>query len=129
MKKQIEQVKEFHKAFDIPILNDPDFIPIERSIMRQRILEEEVRELQVAVLSEDMTEVADALVDAMYILIGTAHEYGLANILEEYFDEVHKSNMTKLDENGKPIYRKDGKVIKGPNFIVPDLKSIVERND
>jgi len=75
----------------------------------------------------DIVEVADALGDMMYILCGTIIEHGMQHIIEEVFDEIHRSNLSKLDENGNPIYREDGKVIKGPNYFPPDIKKIIKK--
>ena len=90
-------------------------------------MQEEVIELHEAWSNKDIVEVADAITDCLYILIGTAIEFGLQDKLEDLFDEVHGSNMSKLDENGKPIYRNDGKVMKSANYYKPDLKKILDK--
>jgi predicted HAD superfamily Cof-like phosphohydrolase len=125
MEKQVQQVLEFYKAFKHPIATSPKFIPIERVIMRHRLLDEEVVELFEAGSNGDIVDVADAIADCFYILIGTAIEYGIAEKLPALFDEVHRSNMSKLDDDGKPIYREDGKVLKSNNYTPPNLKDIV----
>lgn len=125
MKKQIEQLKEFHKVYGLPIRNTPTLLPVKEFEMRHRILREEVDELSDAHFNNDIVEVADALCDIMYIAIGTAVQFGLGDILEECFEEVHRSNMSKLDENGHPIYRADGKVLKGNLWSPPDLIKII----
>jgi hypothetical protein len=125
MEKQIQQVIEFYKAFEHPIETKPKYISEERVVMRHRLLDEEVVELFDAGITGDVAEVADAIADCFYILIGTAIEYGIADKLIDVFNEVHRSNMSKLGENGKPIYREDGKVLKGPNYSRPELKDIV----
>ena len=125
MERQIEQVKEFHKAFNIPVINKPQIPSLERCEMRQNILEEEVQELKNATEKKDIVEIADAITDCLYVLLGTAHEFGLANVLSRCFDEVHDSNMSKLDENGKPIYREDGKILKSKQYKKPKLKKII----
>jgi predicted HAD superfamily Cof-like phosphohydrolase len=94
-------------------------------IMRHNILNEEVVELLNAGVTGDLVEVGDAITDCLYILIGTAIEFGVADKLPAMFDEVHKSNMSKLGEDGKPIYREDGKVMKGPNYKKPNLIDII----
>jgi predicted HAD superfamily Cof-like phosphohydrolase len=127
MKKQVKQVEDFQKAFGGFIGEGASFPPLERCVLRQKLLQEEVLELHVAWSNDDIVEVADAITDCMYILIGTAIEFGLQDKLEDLFDEVHGSNMSKLDENGKPIYRNDGKVMKGPNYYKPDLKKILDK--
>ena len=129
MKKQIEQLKEFHKTYKVPLRDKPIIIPHKEFDMRQTILQEEVDELYIADQKEDIIEVADAIVDCIYILIGTAVQCGLGDVLEKCFEEVHRSNMSKLDEQGKPIYRADGKVLKGNLYSPPDLKSILYPNE
>lgn len=125
MEKQINQVLEFYKAFKHPIAASPKFMGMERVIMRHRLLDEEVVELFEAGSSGDIVDVADAIADCFYILIGTAIEYGIAEKLPALFDEVHRSNMSKLDDDGNPIYREDGKVLKSNNYTPPNLKDIV----
>ena len=90
-------------------------------------MKEENDEYLEAAKKGDMVEVADALGDMMYILCGTIIEHGMQHIIEEVFDEIHRSNLSKLDENGNPIYREDGKVIKGPNYFPPDIKKIIKK--
>lgn len=125
MEKQINQVLEFYKAFKHPIETEPKFMIMDRAIMRHRLLDEEVVELFGAAAENDLVEVADAIADCFYILIGTAIEYGIAEKLPAIFDEVHRSNMSKLDDFGNPIYREDGKVLKSNNYTPPNLKDIV----
>ena len=125
METQIKQVLEFYDAFGHPKATAPKFIPDERVVMRHRLLDEEVVELFDAGITGDVVEVADAIVDCFYILIGTAIEYGIADKLVGVFNEVHRSNMSKLGEDGKPIYREDNKILKGPNYSPPQLKDIV----
>jgi predicted HAD superfamily Cof-like phosphohydrolase len=125
MKKQINQVKEFQLAFGQGVEESNCIIEPTRAVLRQNILQEEVNELWDASIQGDIVEVADAIVDCMYILLGTAHEFGIADRLAACFDEVHRSNMSKLDVNGKPVYRADGKVIKGEFYSKPDLASII----
>ena len=122
----VEQVKEFHTAFGLPQRSIPTIIPADEFKSRQNLLEEEVDELVVAYENGDIIEVADAITDCLYVLIGTALQFGIADVLDECFDEVHKSNMSKLDSNGKPIVREDGKVMKGPNFKRPSLYGILK---
>lgn len=126
MRKQINQVKEFHNAFNIPVVVYPQMPSAQRCQLRHAILQEEVDELNHAANNRDIVAAADAIIDCLYVLIGTAHEFGLANIIELCFNEVHKSNMSKLAADGKPILRNDGKVLKGENYRKPDLSSIVE---
>lgn len=125
MEKQISQVKEFQLAFGQGVEESNFIIESSRAVLRQNILQEEVNELWDASIQGDIVEVADAIIDCMYILLGTAHEFGIADRLVACFNEVHRSNMSKLDVNGKPVYRADGKVIKGEFYSKPDLASII----
>jgi len=125
MEKQIFQVIEFYKAFGHPIAYAPKILSLDRAFMRHRLLDEEVTELFEASINKNIIEVADAITDCFYILIGTAIEYGIADKLPQLFDEVHKSNMSKLDENGNPIYREDGKVMKSNNYKSPNISDII----
>lgn len=127
MEKQIKHVEAFYKAFDMPLPETMRFLHKERALLRHKLIQEEVGELLEASMSSQGTlvDVADAITDCFYILIGTALEYGIADKLPALFDEVHESNMSKLDENGKPIYREDGKVMKSTRYKKPNLKSIV----
>lgn len=93
--------------------------------LRRKILREEFNEYLDGEDNNDLVEIADALCDIIYIAYGTGVSYGLP--MDLLFDEVHRSNMSKLDENGKPIFREDGKVTKGPNYSPPQLRSIIER--
>jgi predicted HAD superfamily Cof-like phosphohydrolase len=88
-------------------------------------MQEENDEYLQAAQQGDLTEIADALGDMLYILCGTLLEHGLQHKIEEVFEEIHRSNLSKLDENGQPIYREDGKVIKGPGYFKPDIKRIL----
>ncbi len=127
MEKQIKQVQAFYEAFNVSVPDSMRFLHKERALLRHKLLQEEVGELLDASMSSGGTlvDVADAITDCFYILIGTAIEYGISDKLTALFDEVHESNMSKLGEDGKPIYREDGKVMKGPNYKKPNLKSIV----
>lgn len=127
MEKQINQVIEFYRAFNMPIPETLRFLHKERALLRHKLIQEEVGELLDASMSSHGTlvDVADAITDCFYILIGTAIEYGIADKLPELFDEVHRSNMSKLDDNGCPIYREDGKVLKSSKYTPPNLKEII----
>ncbi len=123
--KQIKQLKEFHTAFNLPQRDIPTIIPPEEFKLRHKILMEEVGELSDAYFVGDIIEVADAIMDCLYILIGTALQFGIADKLESCFDEVHRSNMSKLGNDGYPIMREDGKVMKSENYTQPDLKRVL----
>jgi len=125
MEKQLLQVLEFQKAFNVDMPTTPKMLRKTRAKLRQSLLEEEVKELLEA---KNILDVSDALVDILYITYGTAHEYGLADRLILLFDEVHKSNMTKVGSDGKALFRKDGKVLKPETYIEPNLRPILERD-
>ena len=126
MKKQLKQVKEFHDAFGVINEKYPIVLPSKVWQLRGNLLEEELEEYGEACNNEDLVEIADALADQMYILIGTIQAHGLQDKIEEIFDEVHRSNMSKLNEDGKPIYRADGKVLKGINYSPPNIALILK---
>lgn len=128
MKKQIEQVELFHKTFNAPVSKTPIAnIPEDRKQLRFDLMKEENEEYLEAVKNNDLTEIADALGDMMYILCGTIVEHGLQEKMESVFNEIQRSNMSKLGEDGKPIFREDGKILKGPTYSKPDFKKILER--
>lgn len=122
MKKQLKEVEEFHRAFNAPVAEKPTLINEQRSALRWHLMEEENNEYWCAVEDENLIEVADALGDMLYILCGTILEHGMQHKIEEVFNEIHRSNMSKLDENGKPIFREDGKILKGKNYFKPNIK-------
>lgn len=128
----LDMVRQFHERFELVINDEPiDFtFEAEQNYdlsklfrLREALHLEEWKELQEAWLGEDLTAVADALCDLLYVLNGTAVSLGIP--LDECFAEVHRSNMSKLGEDGKPIKRNDGKILKGPNYSPPDLHSIL----
>lgn len=123
--KQQEQVKEWHERFGIPVGVTADIPAEPRITLRHNILQEEVNELYAAMINGDIIKTADGIADCMYVLLGTACECGLHKFMEQVFDEVHRSNMSKLDENGLPVYREDGKVLKSKLFSPPDLTFIL----
>ena len=127
MQKQINSVKEFHTAFNIGFseISRAD-LGEEKKILRYNLMKEENEEYLEAVQNNDLTEIADALGDMMYILCGTIIEHGLQDKIEAVFDEIQRSNMSKLGEDGKPIYREDGKVMKGPNYFKPNFDKILK---
>ncbi len=127
IKKELESVKLFHKKFNINYLNEPKAnIPDEIKELRFKLMEEENLEYLKATKENDIVEIADALGDMLYILCGTIISHGLQNKIEEIFQEIQNSNMSKLGDNGKPIYREDGKVLKGPNYFKPDIRKILK---
>ena len=120
------------KAFGQEVRETPELPDHETVDLRLDLIEEEFNELLVAVhdpkLSPDerMVQIADALTDILYVTYGAGHAFGID--LDICFEEVQRSNMSKLGEDGKPIYREDGKVLKGPNYSEPDLESILQRS-
>lgn len=123
----IEQVKEFHEKFNHPVKDEPDLSDDKLNALRRNLLQEELNELTDALHDKDPVKVLDALSDLQYVLDGAYLSLGLWRWKEQAFNEVQRSNMSKLGEGGKPIYRADGKILKGPNFTPPDLKSVLER--
>lgn len=123
MKEQISRVAEFHEKFNQPIVSIPKLPNKERRELRRSLLQEEYFEYEEAEIENNLIEIADALADMVVIICGTALEYGIP--LDIILQEVHRSNMSKLGYDGKPVYREDGKVIKGPNYSPPNIKDIL----
>ena len=127
MKKQIDHVAEFHDVFQIGNEFSPKVdVGSEVYMLRYNLMREENDEYLDACKQGDLVEVADALGDQLYILCGTILKHGLQHKIEEVFDEIQRSNMSKLDTNGKPIFREDGKILKGENYFKPNIKEILE---
>ncbi len=126
MKDKILAVKEFHKAFKLDYLDKPKAdLGMDKNKLRFNLMKEENEEYFEAANNNDMVEVADALGDMLYILCGTIIEHGMEHKIDEIFSEIQNSNMSKLDADGIPIYREDGKVLKGPNYFKPDIERIL----
>ncbi|TGD57888.1 pyrophosphohydrolase domain-containing protein [Flavobacterium humi] len=126
MQKQIKAVHEFHSAFGLGINNEPTGdLGENKNLLRFNLMKEENEEYLEAVRNDDIVEIADALGDMLYILCGTILEHGLQHKMEAVFDEIQRSNMSKLGEDGKPIYREDGKVLKGPHYFKPNFEEIL----
>ena len=113
----------FMKTFGQDVKNKPSFSTDKINKLRLDLIKEELSELTDAMNNKDLLEVADALTDILYVTYGAGHAFGID--LDKCFDEVQNSNMSKLDENGKPIYDENGKVMKGPNYFKPDLSKFV----
>ncbi|WP_432670074.1 hypothetical protein [Flavobacterium sp. SM2513] len=127
MQKQLDAVKEFHKTFKIGYSQVPkSSLGENKNLLRYNLMKEENEEYLQAVQDNDLTEIADALGDMLYILCGTIIEHGLQDKIEAVFEEIQRSNMSKLDENGQPLYREDGKVIKGSNYSKPNFEKILQ---
>tara|TARA_B100000900_G_scaffold98232_1_gene81230 strand:+ start:219 stop:605 length:387 start_codon:yes stop_codon:yes gene_type:complete len=127
MKDKIQAVKEFHKAFKLDYLEQPKAnIGLEKNKLRFNLMREENEEYLEAANNNDIIEVADALGDMLYILCGTIIEHGMQYKIDEIFNEIQSSNMSKLGVDGNPIYREDGKVLKGPNYFKPDIEGALK---
>jgi len=118
-----EKVGDFMEAFNQEVLYVPTLPDFNLAALRLDLIEEEVQELRDGLGNQDLLEIADALTDILYVVYGAGHAFGID--LDDCFDEVHRSNMTKLGEDGRPLYRDDGKVMKGPNYREPDLDQFV----
>ena len=128
MKKQLSAVEEFHNAFGQENGKVPRLIKEEEGRLRFRLMAEENEEYLVAVQAGDLVEIADALGDQLYILCGTILKHGMQNVIEQVFDEIQSSNMSKLGADGKPVLREDGKILKGPGFFRPDLAKFLKED-
>lgn len=137
-KTNFQKVKEFHRAFGVPSAEKPTEPTEELMDLRAKLISEEFTEFldahyfleygdPVSEFKPDLIEIADAIGDMLYVIYGTADQYGLD--ADAIFAEVHRSNMSKLGEDGKPIYREDGKVLKGPNFEEPKLRAVIYGDD
>ena len=117
------KVKTFMNTYGQDVKEKAEFPENKIVQLRMDLIEEELNELKEAIKNKDIVEVADALTDILYVTYGAGHSFGVN--LDECFDEVQRSNMSKLGEDGKPIYNDSGKVMKGPNYFAPNLKKIV----
>lgn len=128
MKKRIKAVRQFHEAFGLGVKEEPTAdLGTSKNLLRYNLMKEENEEYLNAANNNDLIEVADALGDMLYILCGTIIEHGMQYKIEEVFDEIQRSNMSKLGANGQPIYREDGKVLKGPAYFKPNIEEILGR--
>ena len=117
------KVGVFMKTFGQEVKNKPAFSTEKINKLRLDLIKEELNELTDAMNNKDLLEVADALTDILYVTYGAGHAFGID--LDKCFEEVQNSNMSKLDNNGKPIYNEYGKVMKGPNYFKPDLSKFI----
>ena len=118
-----ESVKKFMQTFGQQIKEKAEFPNEKITKLRYELIEEELQEFKEAIDKKDIKEVADALTDILYVTYGAGHAFGIN--LDKCFQEVQNSNMSKLDQNGKPIYNEKGKVMKGPNYFKPDLNKFI----
>jgi predicted HAD superfamily Cof-like phosphohydrolase len=117
-------VKKFMETFGQEVKNKAEFPDEKIQNLRVSLIEEELSELKEAIKNKDIKEVADALTDILYVTYGAGHAFGVN--LDKCFDEVQRSNMSKLDENGKPIFNEYGKVLKGPNYFKPNIEKFIK---
>lgn len=128
LKETIKHVEKFHESFGISNNYEPTTNITENDMeLRHRLMTEENEEYLEAAKNGDLVEVADALGDMLYILCGTILKHGMQDKIEEVFEEIQRSNMSKLDKDGKPIYREDGKVMKSELYFKPDIASILDK--
>ncbi|HTF06510.1 MAG TPA: nucleoside triphosphate pyrophosphohydrolase family protein [Bacteroidia bacterium] len=126
MLSKINAVGEFHDVFLIGNRHTPTgTVPEAEALLRFNLLKEENEEYLEACKNGDVVEIADALGDLLYITFGTILRHGLQHKIEEVFDEIHRSNMSKLDKEGKPIFREDGKVLKSELYFRPNIKAVL----
>ncbi len=125
--EKIKSVEEFHEIFKIGNASEIKLIEEKDYTLRYNLIKEENEEYLDACKNGDIVEIADALGDQLYILFGTILKHGLQHKIEEVYDEIHRSNMSKLDEEGKPIYREDGKVLKSNLYFRPDIKKVLDK--
>jgi predicted HAD superfamily Cof-like phosphohydrolase len=126
----LERVQEFHETYGLPVHEKVNLSCEQTKELRINLLQEELNELKDALTNNDAVETLDALIDLQYVLDGAFLSFGMQSLKEIGFDEVHRSNMSKLGADGKPIRREgDGKVMKGPNYFAPDLAQFINKTD
>lgn len=125
--EKIKSVAEFHDIFKIGNADEVKLIDEKDYTLRYNLIKEENEEYLDACKNGDIVEIADALGDQLYILFGTILKHGLQHKIEEVYDEIHRSNMSKLDENGQPIFREDGKILKSNLYFKPEIKRILDK--
>lgn len=121
MIRQIKQVEAFHKAFGHHVQTTYQQVPPSVAVLREKLISEEAKEVSEAIMKGDLTNLAKELADLAYVLFGTVVSYGLTEQFERVFDEVQSSNMSKLGEDGKPIYNEYNKIMKGPNYFEANI--------
>ena len=125
LREKIKSVEEFHNVFKIGNADEMKLIDERDYMLRYNLIKEENEEYLEACKNGDLVEIADALGDQLYILFGTILKHGLEHKIEEVYDEIHRSNMSKLDEEGNPIFREDGKILKSSLYFKPDIRTIL----
>ena len=126
MKKQLSEVEKFHTAFGQTNGQWPSLISNADYNLRHSLMKEENDEYLEACYKNSLVEIADALGDQLYILCGTILKHGMQHIIEDVFNEIQASNMSKLGADGKPVLREDGKILKGPGYFRPNLSKFIE---
>ena len=119
-----ELVGDCMEGFGQLVLVEPELPDVETQTLRVNLIKEELDELEKALQDDDIVEVADALTDLLYVIYGAGHSFGID--LDSCFAEVHSSNMSKLGPNGRPIYREDGKILKGPHYREPNIRAVLD---
>jgi len=128
MKGKLDAVEKFHRAFGLGVSETPKAdLGQSKNQLRFNLMDEENKEYFEAASQGDLVEVADALGDMLYILCGTILEHGMQYKIDEVFEEIQRSNMSKLGGDGNPIYREDGKVMKGPNYFKPNIEAVLKK--
>lgn len=129
-KTTLEMVQEFHETYGLPVESEMNISDPKTNELRINLLAEELDELKDALKDGDKVETLDALIDLQYVLDGAFLSFGMQHVKQAAFEEVHSSNMSKLDEDGKPIRREsDGKVLKGPNYFKPDIAQFIDEKE
>jgi len=126
MEKQLKAVETFHTAFGQENGKWPQSLPKEEFELRYKLMAEENYEYFEACEANSLVEIADALGDQLYILCGTILKHGMQHVIQDVFDEIQASNMSKLGEDGKALLREDGKILKGPGYFRPDLSKFIK---
>lgn len=128
MQEQLKAVEIFHNAFNQENGTVPRLLSDKESELRYNLMFEENQEYIEACREDDLVEIADALGDQLYILCGTILKHGMQHKIEEVFNEIQRSNMSKLNEDGTPKFREDGKILKGPNYTPPNIFDILNKH-
>lgn len=128
MKKQLDAVKLFHETFGQENGTKPQLLSLNEYELRHRLMEEENLEYLEACDAHDLVGIADALGDQLYILCGTILKHGMQHIIEDVFDEIQASNMSKLGKDGKPVFREDGKILKGEDYFKPNISKFINKD-
>ncbi len=123
----LKNVEDFHDAFDVENGKKPRLVGEDVFLLRHRLMDEENEEYLTACKQDNLVEIADSLGDQLYILCGTILKHGMQHVIEDVFKEIQSSNMSKLDVNKEPIYRRDGKILKGPNYFKPNIKGVLDQ--